>query len=199
MRRSLFVIIVICLLVAGLFLGSYLAGSFAGTEPVPTNVTQQPKYSPTPVIAQTLDKGPFSLEKTNLLAADLQMDLPNETMEKEIRYIQAENVDDAGRAMAWIYGVVGPDGETRLVYDAGGWDIAPWTGGLPYTPIDINNTMPLGVLMQENQKLLATSAGEKRRVALWNETYRITISGTSGIRTYAFDAITGTLVESHEQ
>ena len=198
MRRSLFIIVVICLLVAGLFVGAYLAGSLQGTGSVQTNVTQKPTYSPTPVIGQTLDKGPFSLEKTNMLAADLQMDLPNETMDKEIRFIQAENVDDNGKAMAWIYGVIGPNGETRLTYDAGGWDITPWKGGLPYTPIDTNITVPLGVLMQEKKNLLATSAGERRQVALWNNTYRITISGTSGIRTYAFDAITGTLVEPHE-
>lgn len=198
MRRSTLVIVLLCLFILWLGLVAYLAGS-------PEEPAGVPDAATVPEVNAGISSGTrpsgemFSLEEANRLLTDLPLEQPNLSVKKVVYYIQAEDVDEDGRSPSWIFGVTGPQETPMLLtYSGSGWTIIPWRGSFSYSALDLNTTVMPGTLMQEHGDLLAAAAGGRRQVELYDGMYHVTIADGSEVRTYTFDAMSGTLVEPHE-
>jgi hypothetical protein len=200
MRKSPVVLFLLCLFILWLAVVVYIAGLpvSPSSEISPSSETtgvKQEAAAPTTAVP-----GVFRFEDTNLLVADLQLDLPNDTMTKEVFFIRGDDVDDKGYADSWLYGITNPMGlPATHIYDWRGWTSTPWTGTLHYSALNTSTLYPLTDLFNENRILLERPDGAERLVEVYNDTYKITITAGKTAKRYVFNANTGVLVEPNEE
>jgi hypothetical protein len=193
MRRYGSSIVLLSLFILWLVLVAYLAGLPPEQRGLPRiNVGIVPVVKP---------PGPDSVSLTEaaLLARSYQFIPVDEPMDKEFFYILGMNVDKVGNASSWVFGIRHNNATYLLTYDRAGWENIRWNGTFPERELDINRTVPLDRVFQDNQDLLVQAALPERRVELIDTSYYISLSNKTTSRSYTFDAVTGALIQSHEE
>ncbi len=112
-----------------------------------------------------------------------------------VYYLYSRDMDRAGNAMSWLFGVRQGNGTVLLIYDRTGWKINPWNATLPSEEIRLEQIVPPGTLFARNTEAIsgkaASSPGESRELVLKQGVYTLTIRSGSTSRILMFNAITG--------
>jgi hypothetical protein len=119
-----------------------------------------------------------------------------------ILFILGGNLDNAGNAQRWVFGINKGVTNNLWVYDPSGWTVIPYSGTLPHEEIVPSSLMSPGRLFTINHDAILgdqlSAAPEKRDLDLRNGTYRITITSGSTSRTLIFNATSGEAVEAND-
>jgi len=193
MRRYGISIVLLCLVILWLVLVAYLAGLPPEERGVPRiNVGIVPVVKPA---------GPdtVSLKEATLLAQSYQFEPADEPMEKEIYYILGLNVDQVGNASSWVFGIRQYNATYLVTYDRASWKNIRWNGTLPKRRLDTDLLVPLDRVFQDNHNLLVEDALPARQVEIADTAYYISLSNGTITKSYTFDAVTGALIQSHEE
>jgi len=115
-----------------------------------------------------------------------------------IYYIRGENVDAAGRAKRWIFGVNEGRNTSLLVYDSTGVARIPWEKeGLPDQKINIAGILSPADIMSIAESGNQTPAGNPE-LEISGGTYTVTEPAGSHPREYIINATTGALITTHD-
>lgn len=201
MRRSAIIGILAALVLVWLVAVAYLA--MAGTAPAPTQtVPSKPARQPVdrgfvPLIPS--DPARFSFTEVSELAALYPLEHLNGSVEKDFYYIAGKNVDPAGNAATWIYGMKNATEVFYLVYDVGGWQLVPAADTFPAPAIDTGALYNVSRIFAENGDLVASPSVTGREIEITANTTRILVREGAETKSYAFDSRTGALIPSHEE
>ncbi|MFA5221429.1 MAG: hypothetical protein WC391_03985 [Methanoregula sp.] len=140
----------------------------------------------------------FALNEIKRYQPDPAMNRMNET----IHYIGAKNLNDAGAATSWIFGVRNNNVTTIYIYDRNGVAIIPWDAGLPLQDIDFSTVLTPGELITSdrlqipsiNSSLVQTGVV----LELMDGNYIITRPQGSSPQILTFNATTGALVSVYD-
>ena len=112
-----------------------------------------------------------------------------------VYYLFSRDVDAAGNASSWLFGVRQENGTALLMYDRTGWKINPWNATLPEEEIVLSQVIPPGTLFARNKEVLSGASSpsipESRDLVLKEGTYTLTIRSGNTSRTLMFNATTG--------
>jgi hypothetical protein len=121
--------------------------------------------------------------------------------ELPVYYLLSHDMDSAGDASSWLFGVYQGNGTVLLIYDRTGWNINPWNAMLPAEEILLDGVVPPGTLFTRNKESIFTAASlavpESRDMELKEGVYTLTIRSGSTSRILMFNAITGGLMSGH--
>jgi hypothetical protein len=113
-------------------------------------------------------------------------------------FIQGGDLDDAGNARQWIFGINNGKTNELRVYDHNGWTVVPYGGSLPSHEILPDAVIFPGRLFSENRVAILgdtlSPAPQHRDLDLRNGTYRITITSGNSSRILIFNATSGEAV-----
>jgi hypothetical protein len=118
-----------------------------------------------------------------------------------VYYLLSHDVDSAGNASSWLFGVYQGNGTVLLIYDRTGWKINPWNATLPKEEILLDGVVPPGTLFTRNKNSIIPAASpavpESRDLVLKEGVYTLTIRSGSTSRILTFNAATGGLTSGH--
>ena len=118
-----------------------------------------------------------------------------------VYYLLAHDVDSAGNASSWLFGVYQGNGTVLLIYDRTGWNINPWNAKLPAEEIMLDGVVPPGRLFSQNKESIfpavSPAVPESRDLVLKEGVYTLTIRSGSTSRILMFNAATGGLTSGH--
>jgi hypothetical protein len=118
-----------------------------------------------------------------------------------VYYLLSHDVDSAGNASSWLFGVYQGNGTVLLIYDRTGWNINPWNATLPKEEIPLEKVVPPVTLFTRNRDAIFPAASpavpESRDLVLKEGVYTLTIRSGSTSRILMFNAATGGLTSGH--
>lgn len=140
----------------------------------------------------------FALNEIKGYQPDPAVNRMNET----IHYVGAKNLNDAGAATSWIFGVRNNNVTTIYTYDRNGVAIIPWDAGLPPQDIDFSTVLTPDELIASdrlqrpsiNSSLVQTGVGFE----LIDGNYIITRPQGSSPQRLTFNATTGALISVYD-
>jgi hypothetical protein len=119
-----------------------------------------------------------------------------------ILFIQGGNLDKAGNAQRWVFGINKGVTNDLWVYDPSGWTIITYSGTLPHEEIVPSSLMSPGRLFTINHEAILgdplSTSPEKRDLDLRNGTYKITVVSGSMSRILIFNATSGEAVDEND-
>ena len=72
-----------------------------------------------------------------------------------VYYLYSRDMDSAGNAKSWLFGVHQGNGTVLLIYDRSGWKINPWNATLPAEEIPLDQIVPPATLFSRNNEALS--------------------------------------------
>jgi len=119
-----------------------------------------------------------------------------------IFFIRGGELDDAGNARQWLFGINKEGVHELQIYDASGWTDIPYSGVMPADPIILSKIVSPGRLFaMNNAGILGDSVSaspEQRDLELKNGKYTVSITSGSTSRVMRFNATTGDAIESND-
>jgi hypothetical protein len=119
-----------------------------------------------------------------------------------ILFVLGGNLDNAGNAKRWVFGINKGVTNELWVYDPSGWTVIPYSGTLPQEEIVPSSLMSPDRLFTKNHDAILgnplSTAPEKRDLDLRNGTYQITIASGSTSRILIFNATSGEAIEAND-
>ena len=150
-------------------------------------------------ITVAADSSRISFEEARQILREYRSDSLNESADgKTAYYMLSRDVDEAGNAMTWIFGVSGGSGAEFLVYDKTGMTTIPWNATLPAEAIVMDSIVSPGSLFSQNKAVIAGSSSpaipERWDLELQRGIYTLTIISGNSSRSLTFNATTGALI-----
>jgi hypothetical protein len=200
MRRNIPAIFaILALLVLILCSACFLQSSPANVQPSPDKTSLQ--NAGLARISVPEESSYISFDQAHQALLAYMPDPTNESpVIKAVYFIHGTNVDEAGNATGWIFGVRHSGGTGMLAYDRSGWKTIPWNASSLSEPIDVDRIVPPGILFSRNKAVIlgnpSPAIPERRDLDFAQGIYRVTINSGSPGRTLSFNATTGELVTS---
>jgi hypothetical protein len=118
---------------------------------------------------------------------------------KKIYYIHANEVDESGNALSWIFGVRNISTTSLYIYDGKSWTVIPWIiETIPSEEITVDRIITPGNIFSQNKAVIisnrSSSSPEKQDLELQNGVYKLTKIGDNTGKTLTFNATTGVLI-----
>jgi hypothetical protein len=118
-----------------------------------------------------------------------------------IHYIRGKDLDHAGYASKWMFGVRYENRSTLAYYDKAGWTLVPWQGGLPDSEIVTGTFIAPKEIIGRNSALIFGDnppQGEWiQKLELENGRYTVIVYRQGTTRVLLFDAVSGGLIPSY--
>jgi hypothetical protein len=150
-------------------------------------------------ITVAADSSRISFEEARQILREYRSDSLNESADgKTAYYMLSRDVDEAGNATSWIFGVSSGSAAEFLVYDKTGMTTIPWNATLPAEAIVTDSIVSPGSLFSQNKAVIAGSSSpaipERWDLELQRGIYTLTIISGNSSRSLTFNATTGALI-----
>ncbi len=150
-------------------------------------------------ITVAADSSRISFEEARQILRDYRSDSLNESADGNTAYYMlSRDVDEAGTATSWIFGVSSGSGAEFLVYDKTGMTTIPWNATLPAEAIVMDSIVSPGSLFSQNKAVISGSSSpaipERWDLELQRGIYTLTIISGNSSRSLDFNATTGALI-----
>jgi uncharacterized protein YxeA len=150
-------------------------------------------------ITVAADSTRISFEEARQILREYRSDSLNESADgKTAYYMLSRDVDEAGNATSWIFGVSSGSAAEFLVYDKTGMTTIPWNATLPAEAIVTDSIVSPGSLFSQNKAVIAGSSSpaipERWDLELQRGIYTLTIISGNSSRSLTFNATTGALI-----
>jgi len=200
MRRSGILMLLFTLLVISLVIAGYLGGFGSFVSP------QSSQQTGTKVNVGLLPLS-NSGQPPSIAFEDAIGQLSSVFLEKRfvssnftIHYIRGKDLDHAGYASTWMFGVRYENRSTLAYYDQAGWTLVPWQGGLPEPEIVAGTFIAPKEIIGRNSALIFGDSPKDERIQtleLGSGIYTLKIHRSGITRVFLFEAFSGRLIPSY--
>jgi hypothetical protein len=200
MRRLTILFLAVVLILVFCFGAALVLPTLQPKPAVPANIT--PKSIGITEIHESALIRPIDMQYAITEIEKYQMDLAVNRTNTTIRYIGAKNLDAAGEATSWIFGVGKDNMTTIYTYDRNGVAEIPWDAGLPEQEIDLSTVLtPRELITSNHIRVPVTNASQEQSgvmLEMMDGSYIVTYPPGSSPHTLTFNATTGALISSYD-